>query len=137
MYMHVDLFPGVGDQSLMYESPLPLKSTRGGAGEVLLVICSLGMYMYIQFFSTASKGGGATKSKLAAPQTGKGHKQVLKPQGTVCMYSMCVCMYVRVYCVLPFLKSYFPCTVSTRSRATLKSLTDTPQPQPVDSDEGW
>jgi len=97
MYMHVDLFPGVGDQSLMNESPLPLKSTRGGAGEVLLVICSLGMYMYIQFFSTASKGGGATKSKLAAPQTGKGHKQVLKPQGTVYMYSMCVCMYVHVY----------------------------------------
>ena len=75
MYMYVGLFPGVGDQSLMNESPSPLKSTRGGAGEVLLVICSLGMYMYIQFFSTASKGGGTTKSKLpAAPQTGKGHK---------------------------------------------------------------
>ena len=132
MYMYDGLFPGVGDQSLMNESPLPLKSIRGGAGEVLLVICSLGMCMYIQFFSTA------TKSKLpAAPQTGKRHKQVLKPQGTVCMYSMCVCMYVRVYCVLPFSKSYFPCTVSTRSRATLKSLTDTPQPQSVDSDEGW
>jgi len=87
MYMYIGLFPGVGDQSLMYESPLPLKSTRGGA---------------------ASKGGGATKSKLlAAPQTGKGHKQVLKPQ------------------------------VSTRSRAALKSLTNTPQPQSVDSDEGW
>ena len=92
MYMYVGLYPGVGDQSLMNESPLPLKSIRGGAGEVLLVICSLGMCMYIQFFSTA------TKSKLpAAPQTGKRHKQVLKPQGTVCMYSMCVCMYMSVH----------------------------------------
>ena len=58
----------------------------------MYTICSLGMYVYIHFFSTASKGGGATKSKLlAAPQTGKGHKQVLKPQGTLYMYSMCVC----------------------------------------------
>jgi len=57
--------------------------------------------MYMHILSTASKGGGATKSKLpAAPQTGKGHKQVLKLQGTVYMYIICslgMYMYIQFF----------------------------------------
>ena len=70
-------------QGDLCESPLPPKTVRGRAGEIVRCILAVGECTEICFFSpTASKSGVAKTSKKATHVTGT--TGVSKTQGTVC-----------------------------------------------------